>query len=259
LQATYFGDRSARLFGVYHPPCAQVARDAAVLLCQPGAQEYNAAHWAFRKLAALLSREGFHVLRFDWRGTGDSAGESDEGCPELWLADVRTAARELLDLSGVPALSLVGMRLGAALALQACAAGLPVRDLVLWEPVVTGAAYLTELASLETRRSLQLLHPLPSGERDELLGFRFPQPLRRAIEAIDLRAAGRLPARRALLFAPAPRPDFEELRRSLAAAGNSVELHVVEDGAAAGHQREAALLQGRILSAMAAALAGRAP
>ena len=75
MKPLFFGEANRRLYGVYHPP-AKPSRHA-VLLCYPGMQEYNAAHWMFRRLATSLSREGHHVLRFDYYGTGDSDGETD--------------------------------------------------------------------------------------------------------------------------------------------------------------------------------------
>src|SRR5437868_15051729 len=118
----FFGESQARLFGVHHPPAVQ-PRDRAVLLCSPGPQEANGAHRAFRKLATLLAGNGFHALRFDWRCTGDSSGESEDASMAAWIEDVRLAARALADLAGIRALLTGGMRLGAAVAARACAAG----------------------------------------------------------------------------------------------------------------------------------------
>ena len=99
MKPLFFGEAEHRLYGVYHPP-AKGGRHA-VLLCYPGMQEYNSAHWVFRRLATTLAREGHHVLRFDYFGTGDSDGESDLATPQSAVADVLTAARELRDLSRV--------------------------------------------------------------------------------------------------------------------------------------------------------------
>ena len=74
----YFGDSSRRLFGIYHPPKGQSPRSHGIVLCCPFGQEYMRSHRAFRQLANLLSRRGFHVFRFDYHGTGDSDGESTE-------------------------------------------------------------------------------------------------------------------------------------------------------------------------------------
>ena len=79
MQPAFFGTSDKPLLGLYHPPTGPRAREVGVLLCYPGPQEYMSCHWAFRKLAALLAREGFHCFRFDYYGTGDSGGEGEDG------------------------------------------------------------------------------------------------------------------------------------------------------------------------------------
>ncbi len=135
MKPFFFGRSPRRLFGVHEAPSEQASRDEAVVLCYSAPQEYMQAHWTFRRLARQLSDSGFHVLRFDYFGTGDSAGESDEGTLAQWCQDIRAAAHEILDLSGARHLSAVGFRLGAAMTTMV---DLRLRSLVLWEPVVHG-------------------------------------------------------------------------------------------------------------------------
>src|SRR5271170_1056697 len=114
VRPAYFGRPSQPLFGVHDPPrpspesSEALDRQTSILLCYPGVQEYNMAHWAFRRLSSILSREGFHVLRFDWSGTGDSWGNATDGTVPRWLEDVRIAADELREASGTPEIALVG-------------------------------------------------------------------------------------------------------------------------------------------------------
>lgn len=188
----FFGAAHAPLYGVYHPPAADApARRAGVVLCYPGPQEYRQAHWAYRRLAALLAAQGVPVLRFDYHGTGDSAGASEDGSLTRWAGDVATAAEELRDAAGVRRVSLVGMRLGAAAAARACAAGLAVADLVLWDPVVRGADYLAALAAEHAVACG--LRQYPGSDRtgpDELLGYVVTPAMRAELEALDLAAEG---------------------------------------------------------------------
>src|ERR1700690_929523 len=99
MKPAYFGSSSPPRFGVHAPSQAAKSRTTAVLLCYPGVQEYNMSHWAFRRLATMLAREGFHVLRFDWSGTGDSWGSAEDGTLEGWVDDVALAVQELRDAS----------------------------------------------------------------------------------------------------------------------------------------------------------------
>ena len=87
----FFGSSEERLLGVHHPPRGRAPRERGILLCYPLGQEYMRAHRAFRQLGMLMARRGFHVLRFDWFGTGDSAGRVEDAKIERWVADARSA------------------------------------------------------------------------------------------------------------------------------------------------------------------------
>jgi hypothetical protein len=123
------------------------------VLCYPVGGEYLRAHRAFRQLTNLLVRSGVHVLRFDYSGTGDSAGDPLDATLDRWTADVGTAVEELRDSAGIASVSLAGLRLGAVLALGAAraaasdaanAAGAPLRvdRVALWDPVADGRVFL---------------------------------------------------------------------------------------------------------------------
>src|SRR5256885_14992333 len=106
MRSFFFGT-GRRLYGALHEPRG-AAKSTGVLLCYPGVQEYNLTHWAFRKLAGQLAREGLPAMRFDWSCTGDSEGDIDDGAISHWVEDVATAADELRDASGVRRISIVG-------------------------------------------------------------------------------------------------------------------------------------------------------
>ncbi|RKH37638.1 alpha/beta fold hydrolase [Corallococcus sicarius] len=252
----FFGSSERQLFGMHHP--AQGAeRATGVVLCYPAAQEYMLTHWAFRKLAGMLAREGFHVFRFDYYGTGDSAGAVHEGRVAEWLKDIRHAVNELQDLTGVQRVSLVGMRLGAALAVRAAVEGLSTAGLVLWEPLVEGAAYLKELELLQTRRAARTLFPqpvVPLEVRQELLGFAFPRALHEDVLALDLTALPAWPSTRTHLVTATPKPEYERLQRHLEATGLPFQHHLVAEDTGASTIRESALLSNRVLQTITSLL-----
>ena len=167
-----FGTSRQPLFGVYQPSKARRARETGVVLCYPVGQEYMRAHRAFRQLALLLTKAGFHVLRFDYFGTGDSSGESDEGSVARWVRDAGIAADELKDTTGVSRVAFVGLRLGAALAAMAAAERRDVAGVVMWDPVLDGRAHVEELlggvAPAATETVGVLGFPLTPGLRTEL-------------------------------------------------------------------------------------------
>jgi alpha-beta hydrolase superfamily lysophospholipase len=107
-------------------------------------EEGRAAHRTFRRLAEGLAEAGIVALRFDYDGTGDSAGLQNE--PERvasWLASVEAARQYLVDL-GAPDVAAVGMRLGATLAASHAAASTPFSSLACWDPCVSGRTFLRE-------------------------------------------------------------------------------------------------------------------
>ena len=169
-QALYFGHPSRPLFGWYHPPVASGGR--AVVLCNPLGLDATRAHWSYRHLAERLAAAGFDVLRFDWYGTGDSAGGGSE--PDEvpgWLDDLGQAIEELKQRAGVARVHLIGLRAGATLAAQVAAARDDIETTVLWTPALTGGAWVAEMAKLHKlylRIVPQIDPPEPGGE--ELLG-----------------------------------------------------------------------------------------
>jgi alpha/beta superfamily hydrolase len=157
MQPFHFGPEGQRLFGVYHAPGATQAASAGAVLCYPVLQEYFRSHRAFLRLAALLAARGWHVLRFDYSGCGDSYGDGPRD-PGAWRQDLRIAVRELRERSGAGRLALVGLRAGASLAASAAESVQPLSDLVLWDPVVDGREYARDLDAFRHSATLRASH-----------------------------------------------------------------------------------------------------
>ena len=257
MQPVSFGTSDRQLQGIYYPPEGDAVRDAAVLVCGPAPQEYMRTHWAVRKLAGLLARRGFPVMRFDYFGTGDSAGETEEGRPALWVEDVKAAARELVDVSGAYALSAVGLRLGASLAAIATAGGLDVEDLVLWEPVVHGPSYLEELRAIGTRKYSEFLFPPDQRQGSgQLLGYAFPSEVEEETRSVDLLRSLPRARRRVVMAVSEERPDYMVLKARLEeeALRGGAGLSWRHEPETAGSDLDGALLSNAILAAIARAL-----
>ena len=139
----WFGPESRPLFGWVSRPAGGLAGGGAVL-CPPMGEEGRAAHRTFRRLAEELAAAGIVALRFDYDGTGDSAGlQDDPDRVPAWLASIEAARQYLLDL-GASTVAGVGMRLGATLA-AARSAEDPFSSLVLWDPCLSGRTFLLVL------------------------------------------------------------------------------------------------------------------
>lgn len=229
-QPFYFG-RGERLFGVLDAPANQSAQ-GGVVICQPLGHEYVRSHRACRQLASRLAMAGFPVLRFDYGGCGDSLGESHEASLDSWLDDTGTAIEYMR--RGSASVCVIGLRLGASLAMLAGARVRDVDRMVLWEPVVSGRAYLNEArvrhSEYEERHGWGPGRSLPAGlpsDVTEILGFPFSSPMIAAIERLDLRDMS-APAQRVLLLSNVDAGDPDILRTPLE-AGVAVDRSLVKE------------------------------
>ena len=166
------------------------------------------------------------MFRSDYFGTGDSAGDTGEGTILRWKTDIRSAAEELKALSGVKRLSIVGLRLGAALAAEASAEGLQVQDLVLWDPVVIGSDYIDELTAMQHHLFPDIKEQSKEKLSDELLGHPFPLDMRSAIENVNLLGQSHYSAERIFIIVSGERAEYLQLREKL--ASNAIEIHYRE-------------------------------
>lgn len=131
-----FTNEGQQIVGMLHVPEGEGPHPGVVLFhgCTGNKSE---DHWIFVKLARRLCREGFAVLRFDFRNSCDSEGDFEEMTISGEISD---GLRSLEWFSGRPEvdekrIGLLGLSLGGAVA--ACVAGRSplVRSLVLWSPV----------------------------------------------------------------------------------------------------------------------------
>ena len=71
----------------------------------------------------MLAASGWDTLRFDYYGTGDSAGDLIEANLGGWEKDIEWAIEEARATSGANRVALIGLRLGANLAASAGPSG----------------------------------------------------------------------------------------------------------------------------------------
>ncbi len=232
-ESFYFDAEDRRLFGTYHAPAYREDRRCGVVLCYPLGQEYIRSYRLYHQLAVRLAASGYHVFRFDYFGTGDSAGEDGEGTPALWVRDILCAIEELRDSGDVEKISLIGLRLGAALAALAAEENAQVHSLVLWEPVVDGTAYLQELQTMHRNwLDRQLYRParkVLAGNNGEILGFPFPPLLRDHIGRIRLANRHRPPAPHCLILSNTNHPAYRHLSRRFQEMGAASENRLIPE------------------------------
>jgi alpha-beta hydrolase superfamily lysophospholipase len=222
----WFGPATRPLFGWFHAPADRQAR-GGVVVCPPFIREHLQAHYTLRLLAEQLEARGMSVVRFDYDGMGDSAGtERDPGRLAAWVRSIR-AAMDLLSTAGVADVSLVGMRIGALLAVQAAAAHADVSQLVLWDPCVSGRAYLHEQSAV-TSLALRGNPHAPDGSLDSP-GVHLSRETVEALGALGMATITGPVARRLLVLT---RDDRDRSEETMSHLGSAAAEHRVAVGQA---------------------------
>jgi alpha/beta superfamily hydrolase len=209
--AGWFGPAERPLFGWFHVPADGLAR-AAVVLCPPIGVEGRVSYATFRALAERLVAAGFAVLRFDYEGTGDSAGTfSEPGRTDSWLASI-ACARETMRRHGAKGIAVVGMRIGATLAAVDASRGEPLDALVLWDPCASGRAFLRQQVAL---KGLGVGDDQVTDDSVVTAGYVYQPDTAAALSALSIAALEPQLAKRTLVLTRADRPRDRSLRQRL--------------------------------------------
>jgi exosortase A-associated hydrolase 2 len=193
-------------FCLFHPPQGQCR--GALLYVHPFGDEMNKARRMAASTARRMAASGYGVLHMDLYGCGDSSGDFADARWDIWLADLVAARAWLHARLGVP-VGLWGLRLGGLLALDfASRSADPVPDLLLWQPVQQGGAYLKQflrllsvnemLAQPESEQNKAVSNTsalrtaLLGGQSLEVAGYELTPALAAAIDVLD--AAKLMPA-----------------------------------------------------------------
>lgn len=218
----YFGPPDEPLFGWLHrslePP------KHAIVLCSAIGREELSSHSSLRKLANRLAGTGSAVLRFDYLGTGDSAGGELSGDQLVnWKNSVIFAVEEIKRLTGLERVVLIGLRLGAMLAWMAALERVDVAAVGLILPVLHGRNHLRELRVLQGSSQSQAeisSSGLESG------GFLLSSVTIAALNEVDLRIPARAAAERVLVVDRDDMPTMTRgWRECLHGPGVDIETH----------------------------------
>jgi len=228
---TWFGPTDRPIFGWVHVP--ERPNGHGVVLCPSLGLEGEACQMAYRALARDLVDSGCAVLRFDYRGTGDSSGSlSDPGRLEEWTDDIHECAA-YLRAAGASCIHLVGARLGATLAAHAASAGGDVSSLTLWYPWTKGSQFLRYQRAI---RRLYAVSDRTTGHADEteIPGFVLDAATTAALKGLDTSTAPGLPDEVLVIDAADPetgdvvRPEFGPSTGTRAAGTGADALFGVE-------------------------------
>lgn len=140
-QAGYLDHDEVQLYWVRHTAARRPAR-GRVVLAGPLGDERMHAYLTWVRWARRLAASGYEVVRFDYRGQGESTGAFEAACLSDWASDLRAVAGLVAEGDGPLVLS--GLRLGALLSAGLFAGGLG-DALLAWGPPASGRAMLMDL------------------------------------------------------------------------------------------------------------------
>lgn len=230
-----FGSDGHVLRGVLHRPTSEPK--AGLVFVHPFAEEKKCSHRVMVEMARAAASMDCAVLRFDLRGCGDSDGEFPEVTLADWRADVRRAFTYARDELGCEAYALLGLRLGATLAVELAEEEIELGCLALWEPVVDGKRYISHTMRRSMMRKKLTAHEgggeateapdeTETGEVD-FDGYLVRPEVREALSEIDLLSKAKAYPGPALVLNLTPRQKAAAPMEELAATYVSGEVQVV--------------------------------
>jgi alpha/beta superfamily hydrolase len=215
-------------FGWLHPADG----NKGVVLCNPFGHEAMWLHQALRELAQRLAARGVPVLRFDYRGTGDSIDGEGLVCPTDWADEVLEAIDYLKHITGIERVSLAGFRLGATVAAWA-ARKREIESIAMLAPVRSTRLFWREMNILnQTWRQTAGVDEdhehTPPGARD-IMGHRVSAAALETIGDLDLCDEPQRPAQRILIAHSGQRDGTHALSAHYESHGARVESMAFEN------------------------------
>jgi alpha-beta hydrolase superfamily lysophospholipase len=152
--AFYFDSGQGPLLGWLHRATGNL-RNVGLVICKPFGYEALCAHRSLRCFAEDAAEFGIPSLHVDYLGTGDSS-DIDPSADQIstWTRDIIAAVKELRERAPIQQVCVLGVRLGALLAVLAAEECKDITSLVLISPIVSGRRYLRSLRTARLAASL---------------------------------------------------------------------------------------------------------
>lgn len=174
------GQGHALAVRVHRPRVGRIRR--VLVLAPPFGREQVISSRTLRVLAVRAARDhGALVLRSAWSGTGESTGPLPQDPAREWAEDLIRLIRTGRELAPGAAVSVIGLRLGAAVAAAALEHPEAPEATVLWEPI-DGRRFVREQRAL---RRLSIDQPSES-EGVELPGVLLSRQQAGSLKSLEL-------------------------------------------------------------------------
>ncbi len=211
----------------------------SLVFCHAFAEEQNISHCIMTNFARELAACGYHVLRFDYMGCGDSSGEFGQATVATRVSDILSSIEFLQKKTGLEKIGLLSLRLGAVFAALAAQKEPALAFLILCAPIGDVKNYLWQLLRSNLAAQMviygeircdreQLLQHLMLGQMINIDGYDLSKEFYNQAMDIDLTDALGQFARPVLIvdISEKARPMDRELLRAtqLRGQGNAIEV-----------------------------------
>ncbi len=144
-QPLFLNSGNDRLFTIIHMPENDPVSGVYVF-CHPFAEEKLWSHRVYVSFAREMAKLGYLVVRFDYRGYGDSDGDFIDVSINNHLLDIQTIIDAIVSQhSDIHKIGLFGLRFGGLIAALAAEQFPQVNQLILWEPIINGERYMQDM------------------------------------------------------------------------------------------------------------------
>jgi uncharacterized protein len=221
-EAVTLENNGEKIFGILHRPL-HVLHAPAIVICPGFAGNKCGKFRMFVTLGKELAKVGFAVLRFDYRGAGDSEGEFHDITLEGKISDTLKCVNFLAQHPQIDPnrLGLLGRSLGGAIAVLAARRYQTIKSLVLWAPVFRSDPWRELWESLKTNQKLDqgkqdILRNLPANVPNlEFLSQFFKLDLHLELEGLKHIPLLHVHGKQDLVVKIEHAKDFEEARVGL--------------------------------------------
>ena len=141
----------SHIFLAHYLPVKRASDQAdtqAVILVPPFAEELSRSKRMYVLCARLLANSGFHVICFDYSGTGDSSGEWGEFDYVDWVNDLKTVYQYANNYAAH--VNFIALRFGALILADAIIQErLNTNRCIFWDPVEKGEQLTRQLVRMK--------------------------------------------------------------------------------------------------------------
>lgn len=182
-QANWIINRDEKIFFWHHMPQKE-SKNIAIVIIGPIGPEYMPCHRSIRLLADDLSKIGFHTLRYDPVGMGNSSGSlANKNIWHQWVRTPEYFTDYLKNNFNINEVIFIGLRSGCLVLSEAIKKS-TTKTVIFWHPITRGKTFIRGIQLLD---SVLYKNEITSDSKQlEGGGYPFSEELQNEIKNINL-------------------------------------------------------------------------